>query len=95
MLKKRIKFYLQLFFGLVASLVFLISSVTVFADSGVPRIISYQGRLMNSSGDLLGGSGTTSSFLSGIVPQLVQELNSGLLEHPPQPQRQYDKVYLM
>src|SRR3989344_7583906 len=37
-----------------------------FAASGVPTILSYQGRLTNGSGDLLGGSGTTFYFKFSI-----------------------------
>lgn len=37
-------------------------STEVFAAAGVPKILSYQGRLTNANGDLLGGSGTTYYF---------------------------------
>lgn len=48
-----------------AQLLFLLSPVA-FADSGTPTILSYQGRLANANGDLLGGSGTTYYFKFSI-----------------------------
>ncbi|MBA3732859.1 DUF5011 domain-containing protein [Patescibacteria group bacterium] len=52
-------------------LVFLISlspffSVDVYAVSGVATILPYQGRLTNSSGDLVGGAGTSYYFKFSI-----------------------------
>lgn len=48
-----------------AQLLFLLSPAA-FANSGIPTILSYQGRLANSNGDLLGGSGTTYYFAFSI-----------------------------
>jgi len=51
---------------LIFSILFGYFPIALFADSGVPTILSYQGRLTSSSGDLLGGSGTTYYFKFSI-----------------------------
>jgi hypothetical protein len=50
---------------LIALFVSLVPS-RVFSASGVPTILGYQGRLANSSGDLLGGAGTNYYFKFSI-----------------------------
>ncbi|MFA4890415.1 MAG: hypothetical protein WC587_02155 [Candidatus Paceibacterota bacterium] len=44
----------------------LLLSLTAFADSGAPTILSYQGRLTDENGNLLGGTGTTYYFKFSI-----------------------------
>ncbi|MDO8430259.1 MAG: hypothetical protein Q7S73_02745, partial [bacterium] len=55
--KKQIIFCYRNFIRLASfSLIFLFSFSNVFAVSGIPTILSYQGRLTNSSGDLVTGT---------------------------------------
>ena len=56
--------YLTVLVLLIA--VHFFSSTNSYALSGVPTVIGYQGRLANSSGDLLGGSGTAFYFKFSI-----------------------------
>lgn len=60
-----------------AQLLFLLSPAA-FADSGAPTILSYQGRLANSNGDLLGGSGTAYYFKFSIWDDSVISSGSRL-----------------
>ena len=64
--KSNKKSFLKLFIIIIIGLLFLFSGSYSYASSGVPTIISYQGRLANSNGDLLGSSGTTYYFKFSI-----------------------------
>jgi|GEM_PF-3904888 len=56
----------------------LLSASPILAASGIPKIISYQGRLANSSGALLGGSGTTYYFQFSIWDSPTVDLGNRL-----------------
>src|SRR3989344_6854636 len=64
---KRLGAFLERLLNLVFLVVFLSSSFPISAlATGTPTIISYQGRLTDTSGNLKGGSGTTFYFLFSI-----------------------------
>src|SRR5882724_8608959 len=50
----------------VLAFAMLFGSSSTEAATGAPNIISYQGRLTNGSGQLLGGSGTNYTFKFSI-----------------------------
>ena len=56
---RRLGFFGMRFFVLVFLLLSLFPASKVFSVTGVPEIINFQGRLLNSAGDLLGGTSGT------------------------------------
>ncbi|TSC60306.1 MAG: Cell wall surface anchor family protein [Parcubacteria group bacterium LiPW_15] len=60
----KVRYKLSYKAGFVFGAIFILSfaGVPVLGASGVPQIISYQGRLTDSSSNLLGGTGTTYYF---------------------------------
>ncbi|MDO8493707.1 MAG: hypothetical protein Q7S19_04165, partial [bacterium] len=61
-IKFKLKYFFRLVFIGLFSLTALFSYSATFAATGVPRVISYQGRLTDSSGSLLGTLAGTSYF---------------------------------
>ncbi|MDP1718924.1 MAG: hypothetical protein Q8L24_00660, partial [bacterium] len=66
-IKSALNFARKGFFSLlILSLIFAPFPPIAYANSSAPKILGYQGRLTNASGDLLGGSGTTYYFKFSI-----------------------------
>ena len=69
--KRQINFIYRIFSKLLILVLIFVSSnlnfaLVAIAASGTPTIISYQGRLADGDGDLLGGSGATYYFKFSI-----------------------------
>jgi hypothetical protein len=60
------KLFAKSFFVFVFSFLSLVPQGLVVAASGTPKVISYQGRLTDSTGNLLGGTGTNYFFKFSI-----------------------------
>lgn len=81
LLKFNKKLFPKLLFKKIGLLFFVLNlfvSHSAYASSGTPTIISYQGRLADSGGNLLGGSGTTYYFKFSIWDNATVDLGTRL-----------------